>query len=284
MFVVYLILFLILTSLIYGLVWWLIFETEGVYLGRGAVIWLYDLYAKRYDAIKENDEEMEIALIARPLMSQIAPQTDPLVLDVALGTGRMPIALTQLPYFEGHVVGLDLSLKMLEIASEKVKAAGIEERVTLIHESAEKLPFPENSFDVVTCMEALEFIPHPEGTLAELVRVLRPSGLLLITNRQNAPLMPGKIWSEDELATLLEKFGIEFTEIEAWQLDYKKVWGQKAGESESIGTNPLNIPLICPKCNQSQLKRVNNTVWQCSSCDEQVSVNQNGILEYFPAK
>ena len=41
-------------SLILGvLVWWLFIETEGVYLGRGVVIWLYDVYASRYDGIKE---------------------------------------------------------------------------------------------------------------------------------------------------------------------------------------------------------------------------------------
>ena len=49
------------------LAWWLIIASEGVYLGRRAVIWLYDLYAIRYDAIKRVQPLYERALLAQPL-------------------------------------------------------------------------------------------------------------------------------------------------------------------------------------------------------------------------
>ena len=77
------------------LVWWLIIETEGVYLGRRAVIALYDLYASRYDRIKQFDEEADLALIALPLMERIQPLADPLILDVATGTGRLPLIMAR---------------------------------------------------------------------------------------------------------------------------------------------------------------------------------------------
>jgi len=279
MVIVYLSLFLLLTLSIYLLIWWLFIETEGVYLGRRVVIWLYDLYARRYDAIKENDEQQEILQIAQPLMSQIAPQTDPLILDVAAGTGRLPLGLAQLPYFKGHTVGLDLSQQMLEIAAEKIKVTGIENQVTLIHESAENLPFPDASFDVVTCMEALEFMPNREQVLSELVRVLRPGGLLLITNRQGTQTMPGKLWSEERLNDLLTRYNIEFIEFEVWQMDYKKVWGQKEGDSNSIGAHPLLIPLLCPACD-AELMHPDESRWHCPKCRKSAHVDAHRIIQF----
>lgn len=279
MVIVYLSLFLLLTISLYLFIWWLFIETEGVYLGRRVVIWLYDLYATRYDAIKENDEQQEILQIAQPLMSQITPQTAPLVLDVASGTGRLPLALAQLPYFKGHTVGIDLSQRMLEIAAEKIKVTGIETQVTLIHESAENLPFPDASFDVVTCMEALEFMPNREQVLSELVRVLRPGGLLLITNRQGVQTMPGKLWNEEQLENLLIKYGIEFIEFDMWQMDYKKVWGQKTGVSEPIGSHPLVIPLLCPTCD-GELMQHDKAHWHCLKCRKSAIVDAHRIIKF----
>ncbi len=56
---------LIIAALIFGglFVWWLLITTEGVYLGRRVVIWLYDVYARRYDRIKQYDAGWEAATL-----------------------------------------------------------------------------------------------------------------------------------------------------------------------------------------------------------------------------
>lgn len=207
--------------------WWLIVASEGVYLGRRVVIWLYDIYAHRYDAIKHYRWEYEHMFLAQPLMEKIAPLTFPLVLDVATGTGRLPLALLHHAHFEGQVIALDLSWKMLRIAAEKLDGVA---GVSLLWCPAERLPFPNDTFNVVTCLEALEFMTEPENVLAELVRVLRPGGLLLITNRISTKLMPGKTWSDEQVFDLMDNYGIEDVEIEIWQVDYNKVWGRKKGK------------------------------------------------------
>jgi ubiquinone/menaquinone biosynthesis C-methylase UbiE len=217
------------------LVWWLIFESEGVYLGRRVVIWLYDIYARRYDAIKQNDDEDEHVYIAQPVMERLHPHTDPMVLDVAAGTGRIPLALCQHARFEGYIIGVDLSRKMLEVAAEKIAAQHFTDYVTLLHESAEALPFDGNVFDVVTCMEALEFMPQPEAQLTEIIRVLRPGGLLLTTLRVRERWMPGRVWSQEKFQTLLAERGIEHIEFQPWQYDYMLVWGEKSGDSVFTG-------------------------------------------------
>ena len=111
------------------LIWWLFFETEGVYLGKHVVIWLYDVYATRYDAIVQNEAEDEHLYVAAPLMSRILPHNNPRVLDVATGTGRLPLALCQHPHFEGHIIASDLSRKMMAEAERKIT----EESLRRIH-------------------------------------------------------------------------------------------------------------------------------------------------------
>ena len=227
------------------LFWWLIIETEGVYLGKRAVIALYDLYAVRYDRIKQFDEEADLALISRPIMTRIQPLTDPLMLDVATGTGRLPLLMARNASFDGHVVGLDASRRMLNVAREKVAAEHFERYITLMRHDAAELPFANHSYDIVTCLEALEFLPDPQGALEEMCRVLCPGGLLLTTIRIDTRWMPNRTWSEARMRRELEILDMRDIHFEIWQEDYSQVWARKAGESEPIGAGRLEEILRC---------------------------------------
>ena len=107
----------------------------------------------------------------------------PLLLDVATGTGRVPLALLRNRFAAtgGRIVGLDLSWGMLRQARAKLQ--DYDRWVDLVWQDASHLPFDDGTFDAVTCMEALEFLPRPREALAEMVRVLAPGGLLAVTNR-----------------------------------------------------------------------------------------------------
>lgn len=221
------------------LIWWLIFETEGVYLGRRMVVWLYDVYASRYDGIKEFDERADFLLLSEPLLYRIQPDDDPMILDVATGTARLPLIMARNAHFEGHVVGLDFSRKMLDVAQQKIDELHMEDFITLIHDNAQEMPFLDNAFDVVTCLEALEFMPDPEKTIQEMIRVLRPGGLLLVTIRIDTPWMPNRTWDEDMMRQQLIQNGMEAIEFEIWQEDYTKVWARKSGQSDFVGLRPI---------------------------------------------
>ena len=222
------------------LIWWLIFETEGVYLGRHVVVALYDLYATRYDGIKQFDETADITLISQPLLARIAPIDDPLMLDVATGTARVPLVMARNARFQGHVIGLDASRRMLDEAREKVVRARFESFVTLLRHDASELPFEDNSFDVVTCLEALEFMPRPAEALAEMIRVLRPGGLLLTTIRIDTRWMPTRTWSAEQMRRELEQRGMLDIEIAIWQEDYSQVRALKSGRSQPIRAERLD--------------------------------------------
>lgn len=221
------------------LIWWLFFETEGVYLGPRIVVWLYDVYARRYDSIKRFEPEYEAERLAEPLLALLptlpsahaAAPGGPLVLDVATGTARLQIALHALPgaRFHGTVVGLDASRQMLAVAAEKLRAAGIHP-ARLVQQRADGLPFADGTFDAVTCLEALEFFPDADRAIAECIRVLKPGGLLFLTNRKGTFWMPGRTPAlRHTRARLAERFGLTGVSSTIWQVDYDQVWGYKPG-------------------------------------------------------
>jgi SAM-dependent methyltransferase len=274
-----LLLSLILTAVGF-LAWWLLIATEGVYLGRRVVIWLYDLYAHRYQAVKGYRREYEHMFLAQPLMGRISPFKAPLVLDVATGTGRLPLALARHAHFEGHVIGLDLSRRMLHHATQCVYPYN--DRMTFICAPAEALPFDDDTFDIVTCLEALEFMVYPEAVLQELVRVLRPGGTLLVTQRINTRWMPGKTWGAADIHALFAVYGIEDGEVQIWQVDYRKIWGRKRGAAAPMGVQPLAKLLRCPRCHQKRMQ-ANEKGWACGNCGRPVRVGADGVVEWANA-
>ncbi len=258
--------------------WWLLVASEGVYLGRWMVILLYDRFAHRYDGVKHYHREYEELYLAKPIMDAITPQSNPLVLDVATGTGRVPLALARHEGFNGQIIGVDLSRKMLHHATENIFPY---ECATFIWCPAETLPFPDNTFDVVTCLEALEFMTNPVAVVQEMVRVLRPGGVLLTSQRVNTKLMPGKTWTSGQLQEVLSISGIVESKAQIWQVDYRKVWGRKDGISQVVGTHPLEQILYCPKCGHEFMRQVGSK-WLCEDCNRSADVGTDGVIELYP--
>jgi len=86
------------------------------------------------------------------------------------------------------MVGVDLSVKMLEIAREKCQAYP---NVTFCTASSSALPFPDRSFDMVVSTSALHYFDQPEVSLGEMRRVLKPGGITCDYGLvQRLPLMP----------------------------------------------------------------------------------------------
>lgn len=224
---------LLLTLLFY----WLFITTEGVFLGRRVVVWLYDITAQRYDAIKEYDADDEMLLVVRPVLYRLRGQAKPLLLDVATGTGRVPYDLLDGGAFQGQIVALDDSRKMLDVAQKKL--APFADRVKLIHHPAVPLPFGDSQFDMVTCLEALEFFPSDEAALAEMVRVLKPDGHLMVTRRRG---LEGRAFlhryrTEETVQEMLQTLGLEEVRIFLWQLNYDLVTAHKPVEQATTGAS-----------------------------------------------
>jgi demethylmenaquinone methyltransferase / 2-methoxy-6-polyprenyl-1,4-benzoquinol methylase len=96
------------------------------------------------------------------------------VLDVATGTAGVAIELGRRR--GARVVGVDQSPEMLAAGREAVERAGLAGEITLMEGQAERLPFPDASFDALTFTYLLRYVDDPGATLAELGRVVRPGG------------------------------------------------------------------------------------------------------------
>jgi ubiquinone/menaquinone biosynthesis C-methylase UbiE len=214
--------------------YWALGITEGAYLGQPVVTLLYDLTPRYYDRIKEITWKRDRENLALPMLAWLEDVRVPLVLDVGTGTGRFPKALLSESGFDGQVWGLDVSIGMLRRARDRLARFGA--RCTLIRENASILPFPDETFDAVACLEALEFTSRPEDTLSELMRVLRPGGVLLLSNRiGRARWFPGRTYNDDQLVDLLCAYPLSKIEIHSWNTFYDQVWVRRAGSPAEQG-------------------------------------------------
>ncbi len=233
-----LIVFVVIAAALAGLIaWWQLAVAEGAYLGRRVVAFLYDRYARRYDHVKQFDSTSDAVMLALPILEYLrtmsSRRAETRVLDVATGTGRLPAALLAQPAFRGRIVAPDISPKML--AQAQAKLSGYADRVAWMRHDAQRLPFKDASFDVVTCLEAIEFFPRPFEAVAELARVLKPGGLLMVSNRvgPDAWKLPGRTMPSAEFAALLGRLGLAGVAIRRWLVDYDLLLAERRKTSET---------------------------------------------------
>lgn len=207
------------------LIFWELRICEGAHLGRGFVVWLYDLAAKRYDGIKEFDFDWENRILGEPIADVLMGLLDARILDMGAGTGRLSRTILPLVNFKGTVFNLEPSKEMLALGRHHTNS----DRAPWLRGYAVPLPFDEATFDLVACLEVLEFTPDPNATLQELIRVLRPGGWLIITNRVGweAKWILGRTQPRDRFGTFLESAGLENVTVYPWQVDYDLAWVQK---------------------------------------------------------
>lgn len=219
---------LLLALALIGLVlYWELILAEGAHLGPRVVVWLYDLTAPRYERIKQFDWETETLLIGLPLTEALINIDAPRVLDVGAGTGRVARAVLRQIAFDGEVINLDLSAPMLREGQRQ--CAVWPGRAHTVRAPADCLPFADNTFDAVTCIEVVEFLPDARRALGEYLRVLKPGGVLLLSNRIGWParLMPGKTLSRSAFQHWLAEYPVEGARIEPWQVEYDLAWARK---------------------------------------------------------
>ena len=100
------------------------------------------------------------------------------VLDIAGGTGDLALAFAKKVGASGQVVHTDINEAMLRTGRDRLLDAGVS-LPTMVCD-AEKLPFPDNHFDVVTVAFGLRNMTHKDAALKEMNRVLKPHGKLLV--------------------------------------------------------------------------------------------------------
>ncbi|TPE52478.1 class I SAM-dependent methyltransferase [Amaricoccus solimangrovi] len=129
------------------------------------------------------------------------------VLEVGVGTG---LALRH--YKDGvEVTGVDFSPEMLEKARAKVEEQRLSHVTELRRMDARALDFPDDTFDTVVAMYLVSVVPEPEKVVAEMARVCKPGGEVVIVNhfaREDGPL------------ARLERGFAPFADLLGWHSDF----------------------------------------------------------------
>lgn len=134
---------------------------------------LFDQGAKHYDSVVDWGFLRSGASYRRRTLQNHGLKSGDHLLDVACGTGLVAVAAAQILGSAQNITCLDPSAGMLAVARSKLPA-------TFVQGRAEKMPFPENSFDFLTMGYALRHVTSLEETFREFNRVLKPGGKLLI--------------------------------------------------------------------------------------------------------
>lgn len=107
------------------------------------------------------------------------------VLDVGCGVGHWGMLLASVMRDDVRITGVDREPSWVAEASDRASARGLAGRFTYQAGDAQRLPFPDDSFDVTTCQTVLIHVPDPKAAVAEMFRVTRPGGLVAVAEPNN---------------------------------------------------------------------------------------------------
>jgi demethylmenaquinone methyltransferase/2-methoxy-6-polyprenyl-1,4-benzoquinol methylase len=151
---------------------------------------VFDRVAERYDVM---NDLMSLGLHRywkSFAVGIVRPRRGERILDVATGSGDLAAALARRVGSQGEVWATDINRKMLERGRDRLLDAGVASPA--VQCDAERLPFPDRYFDAVTVAFGLRNMTHKDRALAEMARVLKPGGRLVVLefSRVWSPLKP----------------------------------------------------------------------------------------------
>jgi demethylmenaquinone methyltransferase/2-methoxy-6-polyprenyl-1,4-benzoquinol methylase len=112
--------------------------------------------------------------------TRLAPAGDGPVLDVCTGTGDLALAYDRAAQGKISIVGSDFCLPMLLPAKDKARRHRACQRIRFLEADTQRLPFPDNTFELTTVAFGLRNVTDTDRGLAEMMRVTRPGGRVAI--------------------------------------------------------------------------------------------------------
>lgn len=187
----------------------------------------YDRIAKVYDfffgAILQPGRERAVRTIpSRPGLR---------LLELGIGTGLTAPLYSR----DWSVVGADLSAAMLLQARKRIAELGLEHSVRLVQADGARLPFEDESFDVILVPYVMSVVPDPIGVGRELRRVCRQSGQIILLNH---------FLSQDSLGAKLERWISPLTTRIGFRTDLSLQWLLTGAGLTAVAISSVNVPRI----------------------------------------
>lgn len=230
---------------------WLIVISDGRYFGTRGVRFVYQRFARFWNLDEAQTRERSRSrskansTLVRHIASCLQGLRQPKVLDIATGTGRVPLLIAGIEGFDGHTTGVDVSRNMLARGRAIVRSEGLEDRIDLAEGDGAELSFDDATFDVVCLVDAP--LARPRRTLEEMVRVLVPAGRLLIAKQSDRWVLavPGMNRGSKWITHWLSQAGMAHIDVETWHggniiiTARKPVGGQPQESSGLASVSPL---------------------------------------------
>jgi demethylmenaquinone methyltransferase/2-methoxy-6-polyprenyl-1,4-benzoquinol methylase len=154
---------------------------------------MFDRIARRYDLLNRVLSAGTDVRWRRACVDLLELGGPARVLDLATGTADLLVEV--LRRGAGHCgVGVDLSEQMLRRGGAKLRRRGLDSRARLAAGDAEALPLPSASFDAATIGFGIRNVGNPDAALAEILRVLRPGGRLVVLEFSRPPGWRGALY------------------------------------------------------------------------------------------
>lgn len=151
---------------------------------------MFDNIAHRYDFLNRS-LSMGIDIIWRKKaiaqLKEIQPKT---ILDVATGTGDF--ALEAMSLNPDKITGVDISVGMLDLGKEKIAKKNLSNKIEMVVGDSENLPFEDNTYDAATVAFGVRNFENLQKGLADINRVLRPGGKLVVLELSTPTKFPIK--------------------------------------------------------------------------------------------
>ena len=149
-------------------------EQKGLQVER-----MFDTIAGKYDLLNHTLSFGIDKLWRKKGIAYLRPFAPKQILDIATGTGDLAIQL-QRQLHPDHIIGADLSEGMMEEGRQKVEKAGLSAHITFERQDCTALTYEENRFDALTAAFGARNFERIEQGIAEMHRVLKPGGHLMI--------------------------------------------------------------------------------------------------------
>jgi len=126
----------------------------------------------------------------KKVVKSVKKENPKTLLDIATGTGDLAIAMAK--ETDAKITGFDLSAGMLEVGKRKIAEENLQDRIEMIQGDAEKMPFADDSFDVITVAFGVRNFENLKNGLDDIYRVLKPGGKFIILEFSQPEAVPMK--------------------------------------------------------------------------------------------
>ena len=159
-------------------------------------------------------------------LQHLSIQPDDVILDVGCGGG---ININRMAPQAKKVYGVDYSIQSVNLSREVNQDYISQGKVEILEGNVQSLPFPDNTFDIVTAFETIYFWPGLEKCFTEVKRVLKPGGIFLIGTESNGSdniamkisekLINMTVYNDEEVTQFLKNSG--YSQITVYLRDAK---------------------------------------------------------------